>query len=73
MIDAIDLAIERGIGHIFITNDMLSNPYDKLPSYWALEIDAIESAIPNPEPTTMLLLGFGLLGIVGFRRKFKKG
>jgi hypothetical protein len=25
-----------------------------------------------PEPTTMLLLGFGLLGLWGFRKKFRK-
>jgi len=27
---------------------------------------------PDPEPSTMLFLGSGLVGLIGFRRKFKK-
>lgn len=28
--------------------------------------------VATPEPSTFLILGFGLIGLVGFRRKFKK-
>jgi hypothetical protein len=30
------------------------------------------SLVATPEPSTFLILGFGLLGLVGFRKKFKK-
>lgn len=36
------------------------------PGVWSFSTD------PIPEPGTMLLFGSGLIGLVGFRRKFKK-
>jgi hypothetical protein len=30
-----------------------------------------QNASPVPEPATMILLGSGLVGLIGFRRKFR--
>ncbi len=42
MLNDLNLAVTRNAGSIYITNDVLGNPWDQLPSYWQAEIDAIE-------------------------------
>jgi hypothetical protein len=50
-------------------------PIDAMGFHWTMACgnDVVEGGgTPIPEPATMLLLGSGLLGIAGLRRKFKK-
>jgi hypothetical protein len=52
-------------------NIILDLPGDSPNTFISVEAMQYEVAV-IPEPTTMLLLGSGLIGLVGFRKKFKK-
>ncbi len=40
MVSDMSLAIGRKAGYIYVTDDVLANPYDRLPGYWARQVDA---------------------------------
>lgn len=41
MIDFLDLAVKRNVGGIYVTNDVMNNPWDTLPAYWQQHVDAV--------------------------------
>lgn len=38
---SIDQAARWKVGYVFLTDDVGPNPYDRLPSYWDAEVEAI--------------------------------
>ena len=40
---AIDLALQRNIGLVYVTDDVMPNPWDKLPTYWQEQVNYIKS------------------------------
>ena len=45
MLAAMSLARQRKAGYVYLTDDILVNPYDDLASYWPAEVDAARSLI----------------------------
>ena len=41
MLAHLNLARDRNAGGIYVTNDVMNNPWDILPSYWQAEVDAV--------------------------------
>lgn len=68
--DLVALAAARNAGILYITDDDISdgNPWGRLPTYWDAEISAIaaHNIAAIPEPSTVALLGFGALGMIGY-------
>lgn len=56
------------VGHVYVTDDDISNPWDTLPSYWAAETAAV-AAVPEPSVWATLAAGLGLIGTVLRRRR----
>jgi hypothetical protein len=48
----INLAQERNIGYVYITSDVMNNPWDALPTYWEEEIGYVKGLAIEPEETT---------------------
>lgn len=51
----VELARQRGVGYIQVTDDVLPNPYDTLPrqSYWSAHLNAVSGgrpAVAEPDP-----------------------
>ena len=54
MLTYLDLAVSRNAGQVYITDDVMNNPWDTLPSYWDAEVDRIEqinNSNIDPPPT----------------------
>jgi hypothetical protein len=53
MTNYVNLAVSRNAGWIYVTDDVLPNPWDTLPSYWTNEVDYIHGLNQAAPPTRL--------------------
>jgi hypothetical protein len=69
---ALTAARARNVGYIYITDDTLPNPYDRLPTYFDAEVAGIarlNAAVPEPATWGMMLAGTFITGTALRRRR----
>jgi hypothetical protein len=69
MKSAVDLAVQRNVGYVYVTDDNIlaapnDNPFDRLPSYWTTEVSYVAS-VPEPGSAGLALAG----GVFALRRR----
>jgi len=62
MLADLSKAVGLNAGYVYMTDQMLPNPYAQLPSYWDQEVSAIQ-AVPEPGALTTLA-ATGLFGVL---------
>ncbi|MBX3434481.1 MAG: spherulation-specific family 4 protein [Pirellulales bacterium] len=50
MLAALDLAMNRTVGAMYVTNDVMANPWDTLPSYWTAHVNRVAEINASYDP-----------------------
>lgn len=60
----VDQAVADNTGWLYVTDDILPNPFDTLPSFFDSLVDNVEAVNNIPEPTSLALLSLASLTLI---------